>query len=241
MVGGHSYGELVALHAAGVLDADGAGRAVAGARPLHARGRARGAPARWRPSWPVPTRSSASIRDVPGRAGRQLERPEADGDRRAEPRPSSRHVELAAARGIGGRLLPVSSRLPHAAGRRGARAAGAPGARSAPPVARPAGVFQPRRRPPPRRPAGDRGPAGRSSRQPRPVRRDDRGDVPRRGARVRRGRTGVDPDPAGRVDPAGSAASGGLLRRAAGRRACPALLGGSRAWSSPGCRSGSSG
>ena len=64
-----------------------------------------------------------------------------------------RALDLAAARGIAAPAPAGLLRVPHAAGRRRARAVGAAGRRAAPPVARPAGLLQPRRRAPPGRPA----------------------------------------------------------------------------------------
>ena len=105
-MGGHSYGELVALHAAGVAERAGAGRALGGPRPLDARSRRRrrrrdgGPPGR-------PRRGRAAHPRSSRRAGRQLERSQADGDRRAD-----RGGEAGARPGRGprnsGRLLPVS-------------------------------------------------------------------------------------------------------------------------------------
>ena len=86
MVGGHSFGELVALHAAGAIERTGPGRAVAGARPLHAGGGRRGLGRDGGHSGRSGRRRATDPRRS-RRPGGQLERPQADGDRRAEARP----------------------------------------------------------------------------------------------------------------------------------------------------------
>ena len=83
MVAGHSYGELVALHAAGALDA------AALARLSLARGRlmreAGGADAGAMAALVGgPDEIDRLIRDCAGSRGRQLEQSQADRDRRAD-------------------------------------------------------------------------------------------------------------------------------------------------------------
>ena len=66
LLGGHSFGELVALHAAGVFDAARPGRALQRARPLDERSRRRPAPVRWRPCEPGLPMSIVSSAKFPG-------------------------------------------------------------------------------------------------------------------------------------------------------------------------------
>ena len=106
-LGGHSFGELVALHAAGAYDA------AALAELSSERGRlmkeaGAGRPARWRPCEPGPPMSIDSSAKFPGSrpptgtvpAQTVIAGPAAAVDQA---------IDLAASRGISGRLLPVSS------------------------------------------------------------------------------------------------------------------------------------
>ena len=65
MFGGHSYGELVALHAAGAMSAAGVGRALASTRPIHA-GSGPGAAGSMAAILAAPADVERLIHDVPG-------------------------------------------------------------------------------------------------------------------------------------------------------------------------------
>ena len=105
---GHSYGELVALHAAGVLDArDLAELSSARGRLMLEAGH--GAAGAMAAILAGPDESESLDPDGAGRPGRQLERPAADGRRRAGRGRRARSSRSAAARDIAARRLPVSS------------------------------------------------------------------------------------------------------------------------------------
>ena len=107
-------------------------------------------------------------------------------------------LDLAASRGIAGRLLPVSSAFHTpmvASAREPFEVFAGASARS---FARPARLLESRRGPPPRSSRRDRRSPGRPSRQPRAVRRNDRGNVPGRRAGFRRSRPGFRPHSARR-------------------------------------------
>ena len=210
MLGGHSYGELVALHAAGAMSAAALAE-LSQARGRFMREAGQGAAGSMAAILAAPDDVERLIRDVPGAQAANW-----NGPRQtviAGPTAAVKQaLDLAAARGIAGRLLPVSSAFhtPLVAPAREPVAAlagqlldRAPG---------PAGLFQSRRGSSSRRPRGDRGTAGRSSRRARAFRRDDRGDASRRCARVRGGRTGFDSHALDRLHLERSASSGRFMR-----------------------------
>ncbi len=107
VVGGHSYGELVALHAAGVMDAgDLAGLSSARGRFMIEAGR--GASGAMAAILAGPDAAESLVREVP-----DVQAANWNGPRQtvvAGPADAvQRLVELATARGIGSRMLPVSS------------------------------------------------------------------------------------------------------------------------------------
>ena len=172
---GHSYGELVALHAAGVLSAPALAE-LSQARGRFMREAGQGVAGSMAALLAGPDDVERLIREVPG-----VQAANWNGPRQtviAGPTAAVKQaLDLAAARGIQGRILPVSSAFhtPLVAPAREPLALLA--GRLLDRVSRPAGLFQPRRGPPPRRSRGDRGAAGRSSRRARAVRRNDRGDA----------------------------------------------------------------
>ena len=201
-----------------------------------------GHPARWRPSWPGPTRSSDLIREVPGVQAANWNGPRADRDRRAE---RGRRAGTRAGRGprdLGPRLC----RSPRPFTRRWS-----PGARAVGRAGRAQLLDQAPDRPVYSNLDAAPHPADRAAIAARlgdhlasPVRFADMIEAMYRdGARVFvEVGPGVDPHSAGRIHLAGPAAPGGRLRCAGARRACSAWLRGVwHAWSSPGCRSVSSG
>ena len=225
MVAGHSYGELVALHAAGVLDARRSGRALRDPGAAAAATRPARGPARWRRCWPGRRSRPSSIDGVPGVRIVNWNGPRQTviaGDREAV----ARVLERAASEGDPRPAPARRVRLPHAPD----------GAAPREPLARLAATKlrgSPDRpvysnldaAPHPADAAAIAAPPGRARREPRPVRRDDRGDVRRRGAGLRRGRAGRRPHLAGRLDPRRPAAPGRGVRSARTARDSRAALG----------------
>jgi acyl transferase domain-containing protein/NAD(P)H-dependent flavin oxidoreductase YrpB (nitropropane dioxygenase family) len=107
MVGGHSFGELVALHAAGVLSAPALAE-LASARGRFMREAGRGAPGSMAALLAGPDVVNQLIRDVPDVRAANWNGP----NQTVIAGPSDavkRALEFAGARGIQGRILPVSS------------------------------------------------------------------------------------------------------------------------------------
>ena len=148
-MGGHSYGELVALHAAGVAERDGAwpssrwhAAASCGRRP----GIVAGAMAALLAG---PDDVERLIRDVPG-----VQAANWNGPRQtviAGPALAVKEaLDLAATRGIQGRALTGRMCIPYPAGRLGSRTAGTLRRPVTRPVSGSAGLLQSRCRPPSR-------------------------------------------------------------------------------------------
>ena len=176
VLGGHSYGELVALHAAGVLSASALAE-LSQARGRFMRDAGRGAAGRMAALLAGPDDVEWLSREVPG-----VQIANWNGPRQTVVAGPSRGRQagtstLAAREGNSRTDLTGFIGIPHTDGCCRTRTAGSPGTRVVRPISAPACLFQPRRGPPSRRSRGDRSSAGRSPRRTCAVRRHDRGNA----------------------------------------------------------------